>query len=153
MSRKVITVVSALIVNAGGEILMGLRPANKLRGGLWETPGGTVEPIRDRSNHDALIRECFEELGCKVTIQAHTAIATALLEIDDGGPWADREDVNLFVHLYPVMLWDEPRALDHVALRWIAPDHAMRYLPCSPAFYEHYRAIRRYIALHLLEVS
>lgn len=154
MTHKIITVVAGLAVNTHGQILLCLRPSNKIRPSLWETAGGKVEPT-DTSKQTALCREWREELGCKITVPIGPAIASTVLEIDDGGPWGDSNhvDVDVVVHLYPVTLWDAPRPLEHADTGWFRPDFAMKYLPCSPAFYGHYRAIRRYVFEHERGVS
>lgn len=55
-----------LLVVAGlalvdGRVLLGKRKATGKRGGLWECPGGKVDP--GENPKDALIREWREELG------------------------------------------------------------------------------------------
>lgn len=54
-------VVAAAIAGEGGRVLMHRRPPHKHHGGLWEFPGGKVEPGETPEN--ALIREIEEELG------------------------------------------------------------------------------------------
>jgi len=69
-----IHVVAAVIRNAAGEILIAERPRNKHQGGLWEFPGGKVEPGEPASL--ALARELDEELGI-VPVRARPLIAIA----------------------------------------------------------------------------
>ena len=59
-TQKAQHVVAAVIVNAGKEVLLSLRPAHVHQGGLWEFPGGKVEPGEDI--RQALDRELKEEL-------------------------------------------------------------------------------------------
>ena len=54
----------AVIRNAAGEVLLAQRAAHKFQGGLWEFPGGKLEPGEDVDA--ALKRECCEELGVEV---------------------------------------------------------------------------------------
>lgn len=56
-----IDVVVAIITNQQEEILIARRAIHKHQGGLWEFPGGKVEPGEDLL--DALKREIYEELG------------------------------------------------------------------------------------------
>ena len=49
------------MVDADGRILVTDRPAGKDMAGLWEFPGGKVEPLE--SPEEALVRELREELG------------------------------------------------------------------------------------------
>src|SRR3712207_1194929 len=62
----VVQVVGAAIVR-GEEVLVAQRDAGPLAG-LWEFPGGKVEPGEDQGA--ALVRECAEELGITVEPQA-----------------------------------------------------------------------------------
>lgn len=54
-------VVAAAMYDAEGKWLMHRRPLTKQHGGLWEFPGGKVEP--GESPREALVRELAEELG------------------------------------------------------------------------------------------
>jgi 8-oxo-dGTP diphosphatase len=61
---KRLHVAVAIIINAANKVLVAKRPIGKLAAGRWEFPGGKVEV--GESVQDALIRECYEELGVKV---------------------------------------------------------------------------------------
>ncbi len=54
-------VACAILVDADGRVLVATRPAGKHMAGLWEFPGGKVEPLE--SPEAALVRELREELG------------------------------------------------------------------------------------------
>jgi 8-oxo-dGTP diphosphatase len=56
-----IHVAAAAIFNTAGEVLLSRRPAHVHQGGLWEFPGGKLEP--GEATADALRRELYEELG------------------------------------------------------------------------------------------
>lgn len=58
-------VVAAAIFNDRGEVLIARRPEHLHQGGLWEFPGGKVEP--GEAVEQALARELHEELGIDVT--------------------------------------------------------------------------------------
>ncbi len=66
MEQKITEVVAALIVK-DHRFLICQRPAHKARGMLWEFVGGKVE--QGETLPQALIRECLEELGIRVTPQ------------------------------------------------------------------------------------
>lgn len=54
-----------VIFNPQSEILIALRPLDKLQGGLWEFPGGKIEPFE--TAEEALHRELLEEVGITIT--------------------------------------------------------------------------------------
>lgn len=54
-------VVAAALIDKSGQILLQQRAADKHHGGLWEFPGGKVEPGEDP--RAALVRELAEELA------------------------------------------------------------------------------------------
>lgn len=58
-------VAAAVIEDDGGRILLARRPAHLHQGGLWEFPGGKVEPCEEV--RVALARELEEEVGIRVT--------------------------------------------------------------------------------------
>ncbi len=66
-SRRV-RVVGAL-VERGGKVLVTRRRAEQVRGGLWEFPGGKVEP--GETDREALARELREELGVDPDVGGH----------------------------------------------------------------------------------
>ena len=61
---KLLLVVAVALVDADNRVLISQRPAGKELEGLWEFPGGKLEP--DETPEAALIRELQEELGIAV---------------------------------------------------------------------------------------
>ena len=59
-----IHVAAGVILNDSNEVLLALRPLHKHQGGLWEFPGGKVEP--NETVEAALARELFEELSLTI---------------------------------------------------------------------------------------
>ena len=112
-AKKPLPVVAALIERTGArgerEILLCRRPAHKARGGLWEFPGGKIEP--GETGEQALARECREELA---------------VELQVGEPAAQTvhcyPDVTVQLTLYRCRLTaGEPRPLEHAELAWVRP--------------------------------
>lgn len=58
--------VTAAVITRQDKVLISQRPLDGLLGGLWEFPGGKVEPGEDLSS--GLQREILEELGVEVAV-------------------------------------------------------------------------------------
>ena len=113
---------AAALVDADGRVLLQQRPDGKPMAGLWEFPGGKVEP--GETPQAALIRELHEELGIE-TWESCLAPATFASE-----PLADRE---LILLLYVCRKWKGVPSLKHAAaLKWVRPAE-MFSLPMPPA--------------------
>ncbi len=59
-----IEVAAAVIVNEQGRLLIARRKPGKAQGGLWEFPGGKLEP--GESAEDCLRRELLEEMNIQI---------------------------------------------------------------------------------------
>ncbi|MGE0769487.1 MAG: 8-oxo-dGTP diphosphatase MutT [Hyphomicrobiaceae bacterium] len=85
MSLDILLVVACALVDADGRVLLARRPEGRPLAGLWEFPGGKVEP--GETPEAALIRELREELGIEInpkclapfTFASHTYEAFHLL--------------------------------------------------------------------------
>lgn len=119
---KPLFVVAAALIDADGRVLVQQRPADRSMAGLWEFPGGKVEP--DETPEAALIRELREELG----IETQTAcLAPAGFASEALG------DRHLILLLYICRKWRGiPQALEAPALRWVRPI-GLHDLPMPPA--------------------
>src|SRR5712691_7728342 len=62
---RLVLVSAVALVDADGRVLLAQSPAGKPMAGLWEFPGGKVNP--DETPEAALIRELAEELAIDVT--------------------------------------------------------------------------------------
>jgi 8-oxo-dGTP diphosphatase len=60
------TEIAVAVVELDGKFLIGLRPVGVPLAGLWEFPGGKVEP--GESPAEAALRECAEETGLAIRI-------------------------------------------------------------------------------------
>jgi 8-oxo-dGTP diphosphatase len=115
-------VAAAALLDTQGRVLIGRRPAGKNLAGLWEFPGGKVEP--GESPEAALIRELKEELDLDVAPDALEPFAFA------SHPYAD---FHLLMPLYAIRRWTgAPKPLAHDALAWALPA-ALDDYPMPPA--------------------
>ena len=117
-SRKVI-VAAAIITD--GRVLACERSAPPEVAGRWEFPGGKVEP--GETDEQALARECVEELGVRVAVGARI------------GPDVSLAHGRAVLRVFAVRLLDgdEPRALEHTAMRWLSVDEldTVHWLPAD----------------------
>jgi 8-oxo-dGTP diphosphatase len=106
-------VVAAALQRADEHWLMQRRPEGKHHAGLWEFPGGKVEPFELPSQ--ALVRELTEELGISSDCAALEPAGFAETPAHEAG----REIVIL---LYSLTMWDgEPAALEVGTIAWFNP--------------------------------
>ncbi len=117
--KPIVLVAAVALVDVDGRVLIAQRPEGKSMAGLWEFPGGKVEP--GETPEAALIRELEEELGIQTwasclapfTFASHTY-----------------ESFHLLMPLFVCRKWQgTPVAREHAALKWVRPvrlsDHPM----------------------------
>jgi 8-oxo-dGTP diphosphatase len=105
-------VVAAALVDRDGRVLLQQRPPGRQMAGLWEFPGGKIEP--GERPEAALIRELREELGIE-TEEACIAPATFA-----SAPLGER---HLLLLLYICRKWQgNPEPIDAAALKWVRPN-------------------------------
>ncbi len=63
---KIVLVAAVALIDKDGRVLLSKRPAHKQLGGLWEFPGGKVEP--GETLEEALRREVREETGVRIRV-------------------------------------------------------------------------------------
>lgn len=122
-SRSLFPVVAVALVDADGRVLVQQRALGKAMAGLWEFPGGKVEP--GEIPEDALIRELEEELAITVPCACLSPAAFA------SAPLGER---HLLLLLYICRKWTgTPRALEAAALKWVRPSqlHALEMPPAD----------------------
>lgn len=104
-------VVACALVDGDGRVLLAERPAGKAMAGLWEFPGGKIEP--HETPEAALIRELKEELSIDVTAACLAPLSFA------SHAYAD---FHLLMPLYVCRKWDgQIRPREGQKTKWLRP--------------------------------
>jgi A/G-specific adenine glycosylase len=108
--------VTAAVIRRGGQVLIARRPSKGLLGGLWEFPGGKVEPGEELAA--GLVREIGEELGTVIRVgEAFGVYEHAYTHF--------RVTLHAFIS---ALDGPEPQPLEASELRWVYP-HELAQFP------------------------
>jgi 8-oxo-dGTP diphosphatase len=122
VTLKILTVVAVALVDADGRVLIAQRPPGKALAGLWEFPGGKLDP--GERPEAALIRELDEELG----IAVKEACLAPLTFASHAYP-----DFHLLMPLWLCRRWEgSVSSREGQALKWVRPGRLRDY-PMPPA--------------------
>ena len=117
--------VVAAVMQRDGAYLVCQRPPHKRHGGLWEFPGGKLEP--GETMMEAAHRELSEELGLTVT-----GVGAVRLQVQDPGSEFSINFVDVEAHGMPV-------PVEHTSVEWLSVKKLLE-LPLAPSdrqFVEH----------------
>jgi 8-oxo-dGTP diphosphatase len=115
-------VVACALVDADKRVLIAQRPEGKTLAGLWEFPGGKVEP--GERPEQTLIRELHEEIGITVSEACLAPLTFASHAYDD---------FHLLMPLYICRRWDgEVIAREAQKFAWVRANKLRDY-PMPPA--------------------
>ncbi|GAD54739.1 (deoxy)nucleoside triphosphate pyrophosphohydrolase [Limimaricola cinnabarinus] len=119
---KIVLVSAVALIDADGRVLLAQRPEGKSMAGLWEFPGGKVEP--GESPEAALIRELHEELGIDTQESCLAPLTFASHAY---------ESFHLLMPLFACRRWQgQPHGRENQALEWVRPNRLRDY-PMPPA--------------------
>lgn len=119
---KIVTVVAVALVDADGRVLLAQRPEGKSLAGLWEFPGGKIDP--GETPEAALIRELHEELGIDVKESCLAPLTFASHHY---------EKFHLLMPLYVCRRWQgQVTSREGQKLAWVRPQQLKDY-PMPPA--------------------
>ena len=119
---KLILVTAVALIDPEGRVLLAQRPPGKSLAGLWEVPGGKVEP--GETPELALIRELREELGIDTWASCLAPLTFASHSY---------EGFHLLMPLFACRKWQGiPTPHEGQTLAWVRPDRLKDY-PMPPA--------------------
>jgi len=120
---NLVLVAACALVDADGRVLIAQRPAGKAMAGLWEFPGGKIEP--GEPPEQSLVRELREELGIVVNVDCLAPLTFASHAYPD---------FHLLMPLYVCRRWEGTvRALEGQKITWVRPNRLREY-PMPPAY-------------------
>ena len=106
-----VLVAAAALVDGDGRVLIARRPEGRSMAGLWEFPGGKVEP--GEAPEAALIRELGEELGIDAAANCLAPLTFASHRYPD---------FHLLMPLYVCRVWTGAvAAREGQSLAWVRP--------------------------------
>ena len=103
-----INVVAAVIKDENEKILITQRNLKKAQGGLWEFPGGKIEPNETREN--AIVREIKEELDIDIEVKSY--LSEKVFNYPE-------KDINL-IALECKKIRGEIKLLEHEDYKWVS---------------------------------
>lgn len=117
-----VLVAAVALVDADGRVLLAQRPEGKSMAGLWEFPGGKIEP--GETPEAALIRELQEELGIDTWASCLAPLSFASHAYDG---------FHLLMPLFVCRKWQgQPQSREGQSLKWVRPEDLRAY-PMPPA--------------------
>ncbi len=115
--KPLLLVAACALIDADGRVLLARRPEGKTMAGLWEFPGGKLNP--GETPEAALIRELQEELGIDVAESCLAAFAFASHAYDQ---------FHLLMPLYLCRRWKgRPAGRESQQLAWVRPEKLGEY--------------------------
>ena len=119
---KIVLVSAVALIDPDGRVLLAQRPEGKSLAGLWEFPGGKVDP--GETPEAALIRELREELGIETKASCLAPLTFASHSYDD---------FHLLMPLFACRRWEGiATGREGQTLAWVRPEKLRDY-PMPPA--------------------
>jgi A/G-specific adenine glycosylase len=106
---------AAAVLRQGERVLIGRRQEGVLLGGLWEFPGGRLEP--EESLESCLRREIGEEIGVEIEVGVRLGAFNHAYS-----------HFRVTVHAFECeLIKGEPQAIEHSEIRWVSPERLREY--------------------------
>ena len=120
--RRLLLVAACALVDADGRVLLAQRPEGKTLAGLWEFPGGKVEP--GETPEETVVRELREEIGIETKVPCLAPLTFASHTY---------ETFHLLMPLFVCRrFWGTAHPREGQVLKWVRP-RQMRDYPMPPA--------------------
>ncbi|MGV6802387.1 MAG: 8-oxo-dGTP diphosphatase MutT [bacterium] len=114
---KILLVAACALIDRDGRVLLAQRPEDKSMAGLWEFPGGKLEP--GETPEQAIIRELKEELDIDTEQSCLAPIGFASHGYDE---------FHLLMPLYICRKWNgQAKGLESQLLKWVMPNKLRDY--------------------------
>ena len=108
---------AAALIDIDGRVLLSKRPRKKVLGGLWEFPGGKLEP--NEKPEEALMRELNEELGIGTWKSCLAPLTFS---------YYDYEKFDLLLLLFVCRKWEgQVQAREGQELKWVFPNEIQKF--------------------------
>lgn len=116
-AKPLMFVAAVALIDADGRVLIARRPPGKAMAGLWEFPGGKLDP--GETPEQALVRELAEELGIDTRESCLAPLAFASHSYDD---------FHLLMPLFVCRIWKGTvTAREGQTLKWVRPTRLADY--------------------------
>lgn len=120
--KKMLLVAACALIDTDGRVLLAQRPEGKSLAGLWEFPGGKVEP--GETPEETVVRELQEELGIVTRIPCLAPLTFASHTY---------ETFHLLMPLFICRRYEGiARGMEGQAIKWVRPQ-ALRDYPMPAA--------------------
>ena len=114
---KILIVSAVALLDKDNRVLISQRSQKRHMGGLWEFPGGKVEP--NETPEFALVRELEEEIGINTWSSCLAPLTFASHSYSD---------FHLLMPLFVCRKWDGiPTPKEGQVLKWVLPKHLTNY--------------------------
>ncbi|MBL4784315.1 MAG: 8-oxo-dGTP diphosphatase MutT [Cohaesibacteraceae bacterium] len=114
---KLLLVAACALVDRDNRILIAQRPEGKSMAGLWEFPGGKIEP--GERPEQTLVRELSEELGITTWESCLAPLSFASHGYDN---------FHLLMPLYVCRRWDgSPVGCENQSIKWVRANQLREY--------------------------
>ena len=120
---KIVLVSAIALIDSDGRVLLAQRPDGKSMAGLWEFPGGKIEP--NETPEEALIRELNEELGINTSASCLAPISFTSHEY---AATETNSAFHLLMLLYICRRWKgHPHPIEGGKLKWVKAQQLRDY--------------------------